>query len=157
MRCWSGRLNGAGYVLGVNEAGGVTLATTSGAATAWLASRIAVNDGQWHHVIAEANRKAETFTLYLDGRKDATGTGVGPDHSLANDADLYVAGTPQGHDLNGAIDFLRIARGTLADSKTTIEELPGSSTGHSWTTSPDAVGWRAAEMRGDYQCESKQC
>jgi hypothetical protein len=42
---------------------------------------------------------------------------------LANDADLYVGGTPQGHNLNGAIDFLRLARGTLADSKTTIEEL----------------------------------
>ena len=34
-----------------------------------------------------------------------------------------MGGTPQGHNLNGAIDFLRIARGTLADSKTTIEEL----------------------------------
>jgi hypothetical protein len=34
-----------------------------------------------------------------------------------------VGGTPQGHNLDGAMDFLRIARGTLADSKTTIEEL----------------------------------
>jgi hypothetical protein len=34
-----------------------------------------------------------------------------------------VGGTPQGHNLNGAIDFMRIARGTLADSKTTINEL----------------------------------
>jgi hypothetical protein len=42
---------------------------------------------------------------------------------LANEADLYVGGAPNGHYLDGAIDFLRIARGTLADSKTTIEEL----------------------------------
>ena len=34
-----------------------------------------------------------------------------------------MGGTPQGHGLDGAIDFLRIARGTLADAKTTIEEL----------------------------------
>jgi hypothetical protein len=34
-----------------------------------------------------------------------------------------VGGTPQGRNLDGAIDFLRIARGTLADAKTTIEEL----------------------------------
>ena len=34
-----------------------------------------------------------------------------------------MGGTPQGHNLEGAIDFLRIARGTLADSKTTIAEL----------------------------------
>ena len=28
-----------------------------------------------------------------------------------------------GHYLNGSIDFMRIARGTLADAKTTIDEL----------------------------------
>ena len=55
--------------------------------------------------------------------EDASGPALGADVSLASDADLYVGGTPQGHDLDGAIDFLRIARGTLADAKTTIEEL----------------------------------
>ncbi len=88
-----------------------------------LASRRVVNDGRWHHVIAEADRKAGTFTIYIDGKQDASGPGLGADASLANGADLYVAGTPQGHNLDGAIDFLRLARGTLADSKTTIEEL----------------------------------
>ena len=117
------KIDGAGYVLGVNQEGGVTLATTSGGATAWLASRSIVNDGQWHHVIAEADRKAATFTIYLDGKPDASGPGLRADASLENDADLYVSGTPQGHNLEGAIDFLRLARGTLADSKTTIEEL----------------------------------
>ena len=34
-----------------------------------------------------------------------------------------MGGTPLGHNLDGAIDFMRIARGTLADSKTTIAEL----------------------------------
>ena len=34
-----------------------------------------------------------------------------------------MGGTPAGHCLNGALDFLRLARGTLADSKTTIQEL----------------------------------
>ena len=37
-----------------------------------------------------------------------------------------MGGTPQGRGLDGAIDFLRIARGTLADAKTTVEEL------HAW-------------------------
>ena len=117
------KMDDAGFVLGVNKEGGVTLATTSGGSPSWLDSRSAVNDGQWHHVIAEADRKAGTFTIYLDGKRDAGGPGLGADASLANDADLYVAGAPNGHYLNGAIDFLRIARGTLADSKTTIEEL----------------------------------
>lgn len=117
------KIDSVGYVLGLNKAGGVTLAATSGEATAWLDSHSAINDGQWHHVIAEADRRAKTFTIYIDGKRDATGTGIGPDVSLANEADLYVGGAPNGHFLNGAIDFLRIARGTLADSKTTIEEL----------------------------------
>jgi hypothetical protein len=117
------KMDDAGYVLGVNKEGGATLAATSGGATSWLASRSAVNDGQWHHVIAEADRKAGTFTIYIDGKRDAGGPGLGANASLANDADLYVGGAPNGHYLNGAIDFMRIARGTLADSKTTIEEL----------------------------------
>jgi len=117
------KMNGAGWAVEINKGGGVTLTAKSSDATASLASRGAVNDGQWHHVIAEADRKAGTFTIYIDGKKDATGAGLGTGVSLANDADLYVGGTPQGANLNGAIDFLRIARGTLADSKTTIEEL----------------------------------
>ena len=71
----------------------------------------------------EADRKAGLFTIYLDGKLDNSGPGLDAETSLVNDADLYVAGTPQGGHLNGEIDFLRIARGTLADSKTTIEEL----------------------------------
>jgi hypothetical protein len=117
------KIDNAGWALAVNGAGGVTLTAKSGSVTASLASRRVVNDGQWHHVIAEADRQAGTFTIYLDGTQDARGPGLGADVSLANDADLYVAGTPQGHNLNGAIDFLRLARGTLADAKTTIEEL----------------------------------
>ena len=117
------KMDKAGYVLGISKAGGVTLAASGGGATAWLESRGAVNDGKWHHIIAEADRAQKTFTLYIDGKKDAQGPGLGPDVSLANDADLFVAGAPNGHYLKGSIDFIRMARGTLADSKTTIEEL----------------------------------
>ena len=85
-----------------------------------------VNDGRWHHVIAEADRKAETLTIYIDGKQDAAGPGLADDASLANDADLYVGGTPRGHNLRGTIEFIRIARGTLADARTTIDEL------HAW-------------------------
>jgi hypothetical protein len=117
------KMDETGFVLGINKQGGVTLAATSGGAPSWLDSHGAVNDGLWHHVIAEADRKARTFTIYLDGKREAGGPGLGADASLANDADLYVGGAPNGHYLKGAIDFLRIARGTLADSQTTIEEL----------------------------------
>ncbi len=117
------KMGGAGWALTLNKAGGVILAAKSGNATASLASRSVINDGRWHHVIAEADRKAGTFAIYIDGKQDASGPGLGADASLANEADLYVGGTPQGQRLNGAIDFMRIARGTLAEAKTTIEEL----------------------------------
>ncbi len=117
------KMDAIGFALRVNEQGGVTLSAQARGVSASLASRSAIDDGQWHHVIAEADRKAGTFTLYLDGMQDASGPGLKADASLANDADLYVGGTPMGHQLNGAIDFLRLARGTLADAKTTIGEL----------------------------------
>lgn len=117
------KMSDAGWALNLDDAGHVVLETKANGATASVASHRAVNDGQWHHVIAEADRKAATFTIYIDGKKDNVAPGVGADVSLANAADLYVAGTPEGHHLNGAIDFLRIARGTLADSTTTIDEL----------------------------------
>lgn len=113
----------SGHALLVNEAGGVTMSAGSGDLKASLTSRGNVNDGRWHHVVAEADRSARTFTIYLDGRQDSRGPGLGPDTSLASDADLYVGGTPGGQNLEGVIEFLRIARGTLADARTTIEEL----------------------------------
>ena len=81
-----------------------------------------LNDGDWHHVIAEADRKAQKLRLYVDGRRDAEAQGVGP-VSLANQADLYVGGRPDGGHLAGTIEFMRVAQGTLDDAKTTIEEL----------------------------------
>ncbi len=102
------KMNDVGWALVVNQSGGVTLVTKSGRGSASLASRTAVNNGQWHHVIAEADRKLRTFTLYVDGKRDSYGPGLGPDVSLANDSDLYVGGTPSGHCLIGALDFMRL-------------------------------------------------
>ncbi|MCS7048459.1 MAG: LamG domain-containing protein [Verrucomicrobiae bacterium] len=77
-----------------------------------------LTDGQWHHLIAEADREAGRLRLYLDGKRIADAACSA--NSIANQADFLV-----GRGLVGAIDFLRVARGTLADSKTTIEELYG--------------------------------
>lgn len=117
------KVSDAGWALNLDDTGHAVLQARSGSTHASAASHASLNDGAWHHLIAEADRKAATFALYVDGKPDASGPGIGPDVSLLNDADLYVGGTPQGHGLNGAIDFLRLARGTLADSKTTIAEL----------------------------------
>jgi hypothetical protein len=99
----------AGYSLMVNDHGGVAFAVKAGGEAVKLVSRSTVDDGQWHHVIAEADREARALTLYVDGRRDASGTGVGGDVSLANGADLYAGGTARslsGWDLRVRADRL---------------------------------------------------
>lgn len=119
------KMSGAGYALGMNERGGVTfsVAGPGGSNGAILSSTSALNDGKWHHVIAEADRAARRLTLYVDGKVDAEGRGVDAKVSLENTADLHVGGTPTGRCFAGAIDFLRICLGTLSDARTDIGEL----------------------------------
>jgi hypothetical protein len=117
------KMGKAGYALRIDGKGSISLSASAGGPAASIASDRSVNDGGWHHVVAEVDRKSRSFTIYIDGRTDGSGRFLGLDDSLANEADLYVGGTRTGHYFNGAIDFLRIARGTLADSKTTIDEL----------------------------------
>jgi len=50
------KIDDSGYVLGINKAGGLTLAATSGGATSWLDSRGAVNDGSGTTSSPEADR-----------------------------------------------------------------------------------------------------
>jgi len=79
-----------------------------------------LSDGAWHHVIAEADRDGVP-AIYIDGQAVRIEiSGVMPTASLANEADLHVGG------LAMDIDFLRIARSTLAGSRTSIGEL------HAW-------------------------
>jgi hypothetical protein len=117
------KMKGNGYSLTVGAAGKLSFTVKGTGASANAESQVKVNDGQWHHAVVEADRRARTLTVYVDGKKDASAEGVGATVSLANEGDLYVGGTPEGRHLDGALDFLRIAQGTLADADTTIEEL----------------------------------
>jgi hypothetical protein len=117
------KMKGSGYGLAIDAAGRLAFTVKGGAGSANVESKIKVNDGRWHHAIVEADRQAKTLAVYVDGRKDAVGPGLDGTVSLANEGDLYVGGTPEGRSLDGAIDFLRLAHGTLADSDTSIEEL----------------------------------
>jgi hypothetical protein len=83
-----------------------------------------VNDGDWHHLIVEVDRAAGTAVFYVDGERAGAGSlALPPDVSLANGADFVVGKGLGGRFFAGAIDFLRVSRGTLADARTTIEEL----------------------------------
>jgi hypothetical protein len=117
------KMNGAGYSLQVNAQGGLSFKISDGKQSSNLNSTVAVNDGKWHHVIAEADRTGKKLTLYINGRKDIQGNAIPSGLSLENKGDLYVGGTPSGRCLNGTMEFLRISQGTLADAKTDIDEL----------------------------------
>ena len=117
------KMNDRGYSLSVNSTGGISFNVKGEGAAATLASKSKVNDGKWRHVVVEADRIAATLTLYVNGGKDASARGMDGKVSLANDGDVHVGGTPDGRYFDGAIDFLRIAQGTLKDAATTIEEL----------------------------------
>ncbi len=108
-----------GYELSVGEGGAPRLVLRVGEAAITISSSVKVNDGNWHHLIAEVDRKAKKAVFYVDGK--AAGEGrleALKDLPLSNAADFIT-----GEGLSGAIDFLRVCRSTLAESKTSIEEL----------------------------------
>ncbi len=117
-----GKKQGAGYRLSLREGRARFEVAGDGGLRAELISQQQLADGQWHHLVAEADRQAKTLALYVDGKLVQRGAGLGP-VSLANESDLFVGGSPDGDYLDGTLEFMRIARGTLADAFTTIEEL----------------------------------
>jgi hypothetical protein len=112
--------DGTGYALALNSKGLPELTLSS----LRLCADQSVTDGQWHHLLVEVDRGAQTVVFYVDG-KPAGQADIKKldDASLSNTADFYVGKGPDGDFFRGALDFLRISRGTLADAKTTIEEL----------------------------------
>ncbi|MCX7827334.1 MAG: laminin G domain-containing protein, partial [Verrucomicrobiae bacterium] len=112
------KMRGSGYRLAVNRAGRIVFSVKGGGASASLESKTKINDGLWHHVIVEADRQAKTLAVYVDGKKDAIGPGLDATVSLANEGDLVVGGAPEGRHLDGALEFMRLAHGTLAEAQT---------------------------------------
>jgi hypothetical protein len=109
----------SGYELYIAANGAPSLTIKAGGATGRVVSTVKVNDGKWHHVIVEVHRAAGAAVFYVDGK--AAGEGgldISNKAALSNSADFVV-----GKDLKGSIDFLRVCRSTLAESKTDIDEL----------------------------------
>jgi hypothetical protein len=123
----AGKFDGkSGYHLAMDEAGRAVFLISSGGQQASVASTTKVNDGKWHHVLAEVDRKASQMTLYVDGKLSGEAkVALASDASLENKADFVVgkASEADGGYFVGAIDFLRVAQGTLADAQTDIHEL----------------------------------
>ncbi len=116
------KMSQTGYELSIDNSGRFVISVKAPNDSARLKSQTRINDAKWHHVLVEADRSAKRLTIYIDGKLDTSGTGIGT-VSLANNSDLLVCGTPGGRCMKGTVEFLRISLGTLADAKTTIEEL----------------------------------
>ena len=112
------KLDTAGYALEIDKTGRIRMRIGEYSRT----SLAPVNDGKWHHIIAEVNRAApESIRIFIDGKPaggQSSGSRLAPSASLTNTADFLV-----GKSFAGAIDYLRVARGTLAEARTSIEEL----------------------------------
>jgi len=116
----------AGYVLSVVDGGRLELALyQDGERAGHRLSSGSVADGDWHHLVAEVERgAADGLRVYVDGElANGEGAGAAPGGSLRNTGDFLVGGGPGLDHLACTIDFLRVTRGTLADARTTIEEL----------------------------------
>ncbi len=117
-----------GYALDITENGYVRLTLNFSGSECSGQSAIPVNDGKWHHVVAEVDRtRPGGIYIYMDGkRSDGQWKGLmNSDESLSNTANFTVGKSlaPQENFFRGMIDFLRISRGTLEDAETTVEEL----------------------------------
>ncbi len=113
------KLAESGYRVALNKAGGVTLTLAAAGAKSELASGAKIADGNWHHVVVDVDRASGAAAIYTDGKKSAEGKlTLDKTASLSNASDFVV-----GKGFAGGIQYLRVARGNLSDSHTTIEEL----------------------------------
>jgi hypothetical protein len=124
------KLDTTGYAMDIDGTGRVRMRIQAGGGEKNAYSRtslVPVNDGKWHHVVAEVERGvAQGIRIYIDGKPAGgrlSGTQPPAGASLTNTADFLVGKGPGGNFFAGAIDYLRVSRGTLADARTTIGEL----------------------------------
>ena len=112
------KMEGKGYAVQV-ASGRLQVVLRDGASQVEARSPSQIADGAWHHVLVEVDRSAKAVRAYLDGKTlPMEQIGDFPKGALSNPEALLI-----GKDLAMEIEFLRIALGTLADAKTTIEEL----------------------------------
>jgi len=118
--------SGNGYKLDIDQNGKPRLSFIVSGKPEWSVSGAKnINDGSWHHLLAEVDRKGAT-KVYIDcvvSKGQSKGKYPAPTLSLSNSADLLVGKSPEGNFFNGTLDFLRISKGTLTDARTTIGEL----------------------------------
>lgn len=119
--------SGYGYQLDLDASGNARFSILNNGNAAFSQSGSAVvNDENWHHVLVEVNRVTSSVKIYVDGvlaSSIITGTMPASGVSLSNTADFLLGKNKDGNFFSGILDFVRISKATLADAKTTIDEL----------------------------------
>jgi hypothetical protein len=119
----AGKFDGAvGYTLSIKDGAPVFRIATEGGDDIAVQGA-ALESGQWHHVLGEFDRENRRLTLYVAGQPGTTAGIQSITGSLSNRADFVV-----GEGFTGDIGFLRVALSSLAESKTSFNEL------HTWQT-----------------------
>ena len=123
------RANTAGVIAGkLDAAGGYAQRLAGGkpeflersaAGEALVTGPARIDDGAWHHILVEADRATGELRVHVDGKTVASSSAP----AVLAAASTCPAGFTAGVVVVGAIDFLRVARGSLADAQTTIAEL----------------------------------
>jgi len=113
-----------------------------------VATEAVVNDGEWHHVLAEVDRETGRMTIYHDGKAGGEIlSGLPADLSIDTPADFIVGRSGAGEEgyLVGAVDFARVCHGTLEDARTSIGEL------YAWqyTDGPHLFDMRGEPVKGE--------
>ncbi len=108
-----------GYELFIDNAGHLAFRVRSGG-EARVVSPQPLRKGEWYHALAETDFDSGRIRLYVDGLMAETPTPTGPGCRPVGE---FFVGRGDAGFFAGDLDFLRISLGTLADAKTTIEEL----------------------------------
>jgi hypothetical protein len=118
---------GYGYQLDIDGSGYPRFSVINNGSPVYSKSgATVVNNTGWHHLLAEVDRQSSVVTIYIDGivsSGSATGSMPGSGVSLTNTADFLAGKNKDGNYFSGTMDFLRVSKGTLADARTTIDEL----------------------------------
>ncbi|MFP4380285.1 MAG: LamG-like jellyroll fold domain-containing protein [Candidatus Sumerlaeia bacterium] len=115
--------DGVGYEVSMTPEGKAAIDLMAVKGKAGIVGKTAMNDSKWHHIIAEVDRSHGVMRVYIDGQLDGEGKiDLADDASLSNKGDFLV-GKGNAGAFKGAVDYLRVSRGTLADAHTTIREL----------------------------------
>jgi hypothetical protein len=121
----AGKFSDRGWALALDTQGRLETRVALGTTVLVATDTAPLADDQWHHVIVEINRaQANGISLWVDGvRRVTQATGTMPAGDLANTADFILGARAGQSSVTGTLDFLRVARSTLAESETTAEEL----------------------------------